>query len=59
MSILDKGQQAPIRVQADGARFVLVEDLHRLEAANTLGEKTIFCFRIAKQRKLWSKAKDV
>jgi ParB-like chromosome segregation protein Spo0J len=32
-SILDKGLQAPIRVRADGARFVLVEGLHRLEAA--------------------------
>ena len=28
-SILDKGQQAPILVRADGARFVLVEGLHR------------------------------
>jgi hypothetical protein len=25
---------------ADGARFVLVEGLHRLEAAKALGEKT-------------------
>jgi sulfiredoxin len=32
-SMLDKGQQAPIQVRADGARFVLVEGLHRLEAA--------------------------
>ena len=29
-SILDKGLQAPILVRADGARFVLVEGLHRL-----------------------------
>ena len=36
-SILDKGQQAPILVRADGARFVLVEGLHRLEAAKALG----------------------
>jgi sulfiredoxin len=28
-------------VRADGARFVLVEGLHRLEAAKTLGEKNI------------------
>jgi sulfiredoxin len=45
-SMLDKGQQAPIQVRADGARFVLVEGLHRLEAAKALGEKTIFCFLV-------------
>jgi len=45
-SMLDKGQQAPILVRADGARFVLVEGLHRLEAAKVLGEKTIFCFLV-------------
>jgi sulfiredoxin len=32
-SIRDKGLQTPILVRADGARFVLVEGLHRLEAA--------------------------
>ena len=42
--MLDKGQQAPILVRADGARFVLVEGLRRLEAAKALGEKTILCF---------------
>ena len=31
-------------VRADGARFVLVEGLHRLEAAKALGEKTIVGF---------------
>ena len=45
-SILEKGQQTPILVRADGARFVLVEDLHRLEAAKALGEKTILCFLV-------------
>ena len=45
-SMLDKGQQAPIQVRADGGRFVLVEGLHRLEAAKALGERTIFCFRV-------------
>ena len=40
-SILDKGLQAPILVRANGARFVLVEGLHRLEAAKALGEETI------------------
>ena len=38
-SMLDKGQQAPILVRADGARFVLVEGLHRLEAAKALVKK--------------------
>jgi sulfiredoxin len=35
-SILEKGQQTPILVRADGARFVLIEGLHRLEAAKAL-----------------------
>jgi sulfiredoxin len=39
-SIPDKSLQAPILVRADGARFVLVEALHRLEAAKALGETT-------------------
>jgi len=43
-SMLEKGQETPILVRADGARFVLVEGLHRLEAAKALGEKTIHCF---------------
>jgi len=45
-SILDKGLQAPILVRVDGARFVLVEGLHRLEAAKALGEKTIVSFLV-------------
>ena len=44
-SILDRGLQAPI-VRADGARFVLVEGLHRLEAAKALGEQTIAGFLV-------------
>lgn len=40
-SMLEEGQKTPIRVRADGARFVLVEGLHRLEACKALGEKTI------------------
>ena len=43
-SMLDSGQQTPILVRADGTRFVLVEGLHRLEAARALGEKTILGF---------------
>ena len=45
-SMLDSGQQTPILVRADGERFVLVEGLHRLEAARALGEKTIVGFRV-------------
>jgi sulfiredoxin len=45
-SILDRGLQTPILVRADGARFVLVEGLHRLEAAKTLGEETIAGFLV-------------
>jgi hypothetical protein len=33
-------------VRADGACFVLVEGLRRLEAAKALGEKTIIGFRV-------------
>jgi ParB-like chromosome segregation protein Spo0J len=45
-SMLDNGQQTPILVRQDGVRFVLVEGLHRLEAAKALGEKTIVGFRV-------------
>ena len=45
-SMLTEGQTTPILVRADGARFVLVEGLHRLEAAKALGEETIVGFRV-------------
>jgi sulfiredoxin len=45
-SMLEEGQQTPILVRPDGARFVLVEGLHRLEAAKALGEKTILGYRV-------------
>ena len=45
-SMLEDGQHMPILVRPDGARFVLVEGLHRLEAAKTLGEKTIVGYRV-------------
>jgi len=45
-SMLENGQQTPILVRADGARFVLVEGLHRLEAARALGEATIAGYRV-------------
>ncbi len=39
--ILENGQTTPIRLRADGDRFVLIEGLHRLEALRALGEETI------------------
>jgi ParB-like chromosome segregation protein Spo0J len=38
---LANGQTTPIQVRADGERYVLIEGLHRLEAAKELGETTI------------------
>ena len=40
-SILEDGQTTPIRLRADGDRFVLIEGLHRLEALKALGEDTV------------------
>jgi ParB-like chromosome segregation protein Spo0J len=45
-SMLKDGQQTPIKVRADGDRFVLIEGLHRLEAAKALGEVTIIGYRV-------------
>lgn len=45
-SMLDVGQQTPILVRRDGDRLVLVEGLHRLEAAKSLGEETIFGYLV-------------
>ena len=45
-SMLKDGQQTPIKVRADGDRFVLIEGLHRLEAAKALGETTTHGFRV-------------
>ncbi len=49
-SMLTHAQQTPILVRADGARFVLIEGLHRLEAAKALGEQTIVGFRVAARK---------
>jgi len=49
-SILEVGQKTPILVRQDGARFVLVEGLHRLEACKTLGEETIVGFLVQARR---------
>jgi ParB-like chromosome segregation protein Spo0J len=45
-SMLQAGLQTPILVRRDGARFVLVEGLHRLEACKKLGETTIFGYLV-------------
>jgi len=45
-SMLAEGLQTPIKVRADGERFVLIEGLHRLEAAKALGEQTIVGYRV-------------
>ncbi len=39
--IIDNGLKAPIQVRRDKGRYVLVEGLHRFEAARALGEATI------------------
>ncbi|QMU57966.1 MAG: chromosome partitioning protein ParB [Boseongicola sp.] len=44
--ILENGQQVPIRVRADGERFVLIEGYHRLEALRALGEETIEAYLV-------------
>lgn len=46
-SMLEIGQQTPILVRPDGDRYVLVEGLHRLEAAKALGEETIGAFLVS------------
>ena len=40
-SILEEGLKVPISVRKDGARYVLVSGLQRLEACKALGEETI------------------
>lgn len=49
-SMLASGQQTPILVRRDGERFVLVEGLHRLEAARALGETAINALLVQARR---------
>ena len=49
-SIADKGQETPILVRPDKARYVLVSGLHRIEACKALGETTIIA-NIVQSRK--------
>lgn len=39
--IFEKGQTTPIQVRTDGAAYVLIEGLHRLEALRALGETMV------------------
>lgn len=48
--MLENGQKTPIMVRADGDRFVLVEGLHRLEAARALGETKIEGYLVQPRR---------
>ncbi|HEY1382031.1 MAG TPA: ParB N-terminal domain-containing protein [Dongiaceae bacterium] len=50
-SIADKGQETPILVRPDKARYVLVSGLHRIEACKALGETTIIA-NIVQARKV-------
>jgi len=44
--ILQNGMKLPIQVRVDGNRHVLVEGLHRLEAAKWLGETSISAYLV-------------
>ena len=44
--ILENGQTTPISLREDGARYVLIEGYHRLEAMRALGEEVIESFLV-------------
>lgn len=44
--ILENGMKVPIQVRLDGKRYVLIEGLHRLEAAKWLGETEIDAYLV-------------
>ena len=48
--ILEHGMKAPVQVRYDGKRHVLVEGLHRLEAAKSLGETEIDAYLVHARR---------
>jgi ParB-like chromosome segregation protein Spo0J len=48
--ILENGLKTPIQVRHDGKRHVLVEGLHRLEAARLLGDTTIDAYLVQAKR---------
>ena len=49
-SMLADGLKMPIQVREDGARFVLIAGLHRLEAAKTLGQTKIDAYLVQAQK---------
>ena len=49
-SMMESGQKTPILVRPDGDRYVLVEGLHRLEAAKAIGETTILAMVVQARR---------
>jgi ParB-like chromosome segregation protein Spo0J len=48
--ILEHGLKTPIQVRHDGKRYVLIEGLHRLEAAKWLGETMIDAYLVQARR---------
>lgn len=48
--ILENGMKTPIQVRHDGKRHILVEGLHRLEAAKWLGEAEIDAYLVQAKR---------
>lgn len=48
--MLMNGMKIPIQLRVDGARHVLVEGLHRLEAARSLGDTEIAAFLVQAQK---------
>ena len=44
--MLENGHKMPIQVRFDGKRHVLVEGLHRLEAARALGDTVINAYLV-------------
>lgn len=48
--ILEHGLKTPILVRHDGKRHVLVEGLHRLEAARSLGEAEIDAYLVQSRK---------
>ena len=44
--MLEHGQTTPIRLRADGDKFVLIEGFHRLEALRALGDETVEAYLV-------------
>ncbi|MFZ5962352.1 ParB N-terminal domain-containing protein [Thalassococcus sp. BH17M4-6] len=44
--LIENGQTTPIQVRTEGAGFILVEGLHRLEALRALGEAQIEAYLV-------------